>query len=221
MTVSDVCLKADNMGWRYTLFTVGSLVIVLVSFHFFLFRIPESPYFLLSRGRDAEVVEAVNYIPQKSKKSSTATLDHLREINDRHGLTTETSIVAPPLKKPFLGQYKQLSLKSLKPLFGKAKLALQTTLIIWIWAAIGVAYPLYTSFLPVYLTAKFQAVSYDYSLSSTCRQYCYIATYTVPGPIIAGLVIETRLDRRYTMAIGTVLLEYSYILARWQVITTR
>ncbi|KAF7555382.1 hypothetical protein G7Z17_g2215 [Cylindrodendrum hubeiense] len=205
MTVSDICLKADNMGWRYTLFTVGSLVIVLAAARFFIFRIPESPYFLLSRGRDAEVIEVIDFISKKAKKPCPLTLEQLKDINDRHGRDTGNSTIAPPLKEVFLSQFKQISLKSLKPLFGKPKLALQTCIIIWIWAAIGIAYPLYSFFLPTYLAAKFQAISYDYSLESTYRQYCYIAACTVPGPIIASFAIETRLGRRYTMAIGTLL----------------
>lgn len=90
-------------------------------------------------------------------------------------------------------------------LWGTKKLALHTSLIIWIWASIGIAYPLYSSFLPLYLAAKFKSISYDYSTSSTYRQYCYIAACTVPGPIAAGFAIQTKLGRRYCMAISTIL----------------
>jgi hypothetical protein len=50
MSVEEICLKADNMGWRYTLYTLGSVVIVLALARLLVFRIPESPYFLLARG---------------------------------------------------------------------------------------------------------------------------------------------------------------------------
>lgn len=192
------------MGWRYTLFTVGALVLVLAILRAVVFKLPESPYYLLSHGREAEALAVVEFIAKKSNKECTLTLDHFKEINDRYGHTTGMSTAAPPFKDLFLGQFKQLSLRNLKPLFGKPKLILQTSLIIWIWAAVGIAYPLYTSFLPLYLTAKFQDISYDYSVSSTYAQYCYIAACTVPGPILAGFAVETRLGRRYTMAIGTI-----------------
>jgi hypothetical protein len=204
MTASDICLRADNMGWRYTLFTVGGLVLLMALSRTFLFKIPESPYFLLSHSRDAEAFEAVQYIAKKSNKPCLLTMEHIKEINDRHGLDTEDSAVAKPFLTLFAAQFKQMSFQNLKPLFGKPRLALQTGILVWIWAAVGIAYPLYTWFLPVYLQAKFTAIQPDYSTRAVYSQYCYIAACTVPGPIIASYVIETRLGRRYTMAITTI-----------------
>lgn len=191
------------MGWRYTLFTLGALVIFLASIRFFFFRFPESPYYLMAGGREAEAVEVIQYIAKKSKRECNLTVEMFQEINDRYGYDTEMTAVRPAFKELFLRQFKALSPKKLKPLFGKPKLALQTGIIVWIWAAVGIAYPLYSSFLPVYLAAKFKSISYDYSTSATYRQYCYIAACTVPGPILAGFAVESRLGRRYTMAIGT------------------
>jgi hypothetical protein len=67
------------------------------------------------------------------------------------------------------------------------------------------------------VAAKFKAISYDYSTSSTYRSYCYIAACTVPGPILAGWAVDTRLGRRYNMALGTVLSGVFFSLVRWQV----
>jgi hypothetical protein len=192
------------MGWRYTLFTVGSIVIVLATVRAFVFRLPESPYFLLSRGRDQEALDVIQYIAKQSGKPCPITLDHLTSINDQFGKSTD-SAVNRSFKDIFLAQFKELSLTRLKPLFGKPKLALQTSIIMWIWAAVGVAYPLYSSFLPLYLAAKFQAINYDYSTAATYKSYCYIAACTVPGPILAGWAVESKLGRRYSMALGTVL----------------
>jgi hypothetical protein len=205
MTVVDICLKADNMGWRYTLYTLWTLVIALACIRLFLFKIPESPYFLLARGRDAEAVEVVSYLAMKSKKSHSLTLDQFRSINDVYGRPTNDSTFAPSMKEVLVGHFQGLSASRLKVLWGTPKLALHTTLIVWIWASIGVAYPLYTYFLPLYLTAKFKSISYDYSISNTYKQYCYIAACTVLGPIAAGFSIQTKLGRRYCMALGTIL----------------
>lgn len=192
------------MGWRYTLFTVGSLVIILASLRAFIFRLPESPYFLLARGRDAEALSVIHYIAAQSGKECDITIDRLNAINEQHGKSTKATETRTAKKEIFLAQFKDLSLTRLKPLFGKPKLALQTTLIIWIWAAFGIAYPLYSSFLPLYLAARFKSISYDYSTSNTYKSYCYIAACTVPGPLVAGWAVETRwLGRRYSMALGT------------------
>jgi hypothetical protein len=192
------------MGWRYTLFTVGAIVIVFAALRAFVFRLPESPYFLLSRGRDQEALEVIQYIAKQSGKPCDITIEQLTFINDQHGKSNNTGL-SRSTKEIFLAQFKELSLSRLKPLFGKPKLALQTSIVMWIWAAVGVAYPLYSSFLPLYLAAKFKAISYDYSTAATYRSYCYIAACTVPGPIIAGWAVETKLGRRYSMALGTVL----------------
>jgi MFS family permease len=204
MTLSDVCLKEDNAGWRYTLYTLGATVLVLAAVRFFVFDFPESPYFLLSRGRDAEAVKVVQEIARRSKRSCNLTVECFAEVNDRFGREPQQGDVKRSVKEIFLLQFQALHWRNLRPLFGTPKLALQTCIIMWIWAAIGVAYPLYSYFLPVYLEAQFSAIDPNYSLASTYQQYCYIAACTVPGPIIAGWLVETRLGRRYTMAIGTV-----------------
>lgn len=192
------------MGWRYTLFTVGAIVVGFAALRAFIFRLLESLYFLLSRGRDQEALEVIQYIAKRSGKPCDITLEQLTSINDQYGNSSSTS-VNRTAKEIFLAQFNKLSFTRLKPLFGKPKLALQTSLVMWIWAAVGIAYPLYSSFLPLYLSAKFKTISYDYSTAATYKSYCYIAACTVPGLILAGWAVETRLGRRYSMAIGTVL----------------
>jgi MFS family permease len=205
MTVSDVCLKEDNVGWRYTLYTLGAAVLVLAALRFFIFNFPESPYFLLSQGRDAEAIKVVQQIAKRSNRPCLLTIEDFNEVNDRHGRDNSETEVKRSFKQIFLLQFKALHWRNLRPLFGTPKLALQTGIIVWIWAAIGVAYPLYSYFLPVYLQAQFTAIDPSYTLASTYQQYCYIAACTVPGPILAGFLVETRLGRRYTMAIGTII----------------
>ncbi|KAL1902935.1 hypothetical protein Sste5346_000847 [Sporothrix stenoceras] len=205
LTVSDLCLKADNMGWRYTLFTLGALVLVLAAVRFFVFDFPESPYYLLAQGRDEEAVKVVEIIAKRSKRPFTLQLDDFNEINRRYGRDEHSASVKRSFKEIFFLQFQSLHWSNLKPLFGTGKLALQSAIIMWIWASIGVAYPLYSYFLPVYLQARFSAIDPTYTLASTYQQYCYIAACTVPGPVLAGLLVETRLGRRYTMAIGTVI----------------
>lgn len=40
------CLKENNMGWRYTFYTLGAVTFVLFVARFFFFRLPESPKYL-------------------------------------------------------------------------------------------------------------------------------------------------------------------------------
>ena len=49
----------DNVGWRYFNFTIGAFTLACFFLRFVVFKIPESPKFLLSKGRDEEAVEAM------------------------------------------------------------------------------------------------------------------------------------------------------------------
>ena len=40
------CAKADNMGWRYTFYTLGAMTFILFVFRFVIFQLPESPKYL-------------------------------------------------------------------------------------------------------------------------------------------------------------------------------
>ena len=44
------------MGWRYFLFTVGSLTLLMWGIRFFLFPLYESPKYLMGKGEDDEAV---------------------------------------------------------------------------------------------------------------------------------------------------------------------
>jgi MFS family permease len=198
---SVVCLGAHNMGWLYTLCTLGTIVLFLSIARLFIFRIPESPYYLLAHARDADAIAVVQYIAQKSNKPCTVTLEMLEQINSDYGHSSRKQPLCTKTEM-FLRPFKQLSINSLRPLFGTPKLILQTSLFTWLWAAVGIAYPLYTVFLPLYLSAKNATLDSGDSISATYREYCYIAACTIPSPVLAGFVIETRLGRRYALGIS-------------------
>jgi hypothetical protein len=48
--------------------TIGALALTFALAQLFIFKMPESPRFLLSKGRDAEAVEAVNYVARRNRK---------------------------------------------------------------------------------------------------------------------------------------------------------
>ena len=49
-TDAEVCRKADNMGWRYTMITLGAMALAFAVIRILIFKMPESPRFLLSKG---------------------------------------------------------------------------------------------------------------------------------------------------------------------------
>ena len=79
-TKDEVCTNANNSGWRYTFYTLGSFVFVLSLLRLLVIRLKESPKWLLSQNRDAEVVQIIREIAQAAGKVSPLTLDQLESI---------------------------------------------------------------------------------------------------------------------------------------------
>ncbi|KAL1637203.1 hypothetical protein SLS56_000862 [Neofusicoccum ribis] len=198
------CSRSENMGWRYTMITLGALAIAFGIIRIFVFKMPESPRYLLSKGRDAEAVDAVNYIARFNGKPETLTLAMLEDIDATLGLASTDSDAKKGLShreiiKENLKDYKGINYKNL---FATRKFALHTSLTWLIWLTIGIAYPLYFGFLPSYLETKFTTTT---SLYKTYRNYCIVSSVGVIGPVAAGFLVETRFGRRWMMGISAVL----------------
>lgn len=76
----EQCTDENNPGWRYTFYTLGTLVFVLSLIRMLVIRLKESPKWLLSQNRDAEVVKVVQEIAQSAGKESPLTLEQLQAI---------------------------------------------------------------------------------------------------------------------------------------------
>lgn len=216
------CNVADNMGWRYTFYTLGALTFVIFIFRFFIFRLPESPKFYLAKGRDAEAVAVMKDIARRNGTilgDDILSVDILRRAAGQSA--DEVEVVAPvnheaqgmaaitSFPSRLIGGFKGVSfipnLNHVTPLFSGFKMAYTTSIIFVLWGLIGLAYPLYNAFLPIYLEQA-QGVPGDSSVSVTYRNYAIISVCGVPGSIIAAWMVEfPRTGRRGAMAIGTLL----------------
>ncbi|KAL2670350.1 hypothetical protein Neosp_014817 [[Neocosmospora] mangrovei] len=166
---------------------------------------PESPRNLLARHMDAEVVESVNFVAKANGKPEPLTLAMLQQIDIDLGLVSADDATSRP-KKDLRGtlqdSFNDFRSANLKALFSTKKLT-QHTLVLWvIWLTIGIAFPLYFNFLPTYLSQLFVG---DNSLNSIYRDYCIQSAVGLVGPLAAAWVIQSRLGRRYAMALGSVI----------------
>lgn len=200
--------------------TLGAIAIAFGLIRILVFKIPESPRYLLSKGRDYDAVEAVNYIARYNGKPETLTLDMLEAIDrqfspntasanadksasDDNGVVTRTRTkmsYSQILKESF----RDYNSSSYKNLFAGRKIAQHTAVTFLIWLTIGIAYPLYFAFITSYLSTKktYRAnTGFDY----TYMIYCIVSAVGVLGPIAAGFCVETRFGRRWMMAISAVL----------------
>ncbi|KAG7442074.1 uncharacterized protein BT62DRAFT_454811 [Guyanagaster necrorhizus] len=127
---ASVCERADNMGWRYLLFTL--LFWFLRLFYFDLF---ESPRFLISIGKDAEAVSIIHKIAKYNGTTTNLSVEQLTEAAEK---VANLAVLVVP----------RYGLQHVKGLFSTTKMAISTTLLVALWAIIGLAYFLYNSFLP-------------------------------------------------------------------------
>ena len=195
-----VCTRADNMGWRYLHFTCGALVIVLAVLRVSVLRMVQTPKWLISQNRDEEVFKNLQEIATKYNRPLSLTLERLRAQGRVHH--TEKSVWSSVrLKLHFSG------------LFETRKLAWSTTVIIANWFVIGMVSPLYSVFLPFYLASRGADVG-DNSNYTVWRDYAINQLAGLGGPIIAGILVETKyLGRRGTLAIGalvTMVFQFGY-----------
>lgn len=200
--------------------TLGALALAFTFIRIFLFKLPETPRYLLSQGRDQDAVDAVNHVARQNGKPEPLTIGMLREIDARLGMIVNeeeprTKLSAKEIisenMEAFRGEH-------YRALFATRKLTRQT-LIIWaIWLTVGelsweaplvlggtdlsgIAYPLYFNFLPSYLATKFTS---DSSLYLTYRNYCIESAVGIVGPLSAAVSVNTRLGRRWMMGISAV-----------------
>ncbi|KAH7207791.1 major facilitator superfamily domain-containing protein [Fusarium redolens] len=211
------CRRQDNMGWRYVMITLGGIALVLALIRLFVFKIPESPKYLLSKGRDAEAVESVNYIARYNGKPETLTLEMMQDIDRQIYSSAVVSSTGEPvhaipdqtekklsMKDILKENFKDFNMSSYRSLFAGRKMAQHSAVTFLIWLTIGIAYPLYFAFITSYLESKKEYTASS-SFNHTYMVYCIVSAVGVLGPISAGFLVETRFGRRWMMAISAVL----------------
>lgn len=183
----------NNIGWRYIYWTLGALTVVLYLLRLF-FKIYETPKYLLGRGRDAKVVDVIQKIAARDGKETWLSMDHFEAIDARlatgnpddtpvAGATPKASIIQRSLEKFTPGKFKAL--------FSTPRMALSTTLVLFLWMAIGMAFPLYNVFLPMYLQNRGVQTGSS-SLNTTYRNLTIQALCGLPASFLGGFTVNLK-----------------------------
>lgn len=195
----ETCTRKKNMGWRYFVITVGGLTLLMFLARFLLFKIYESPKYLMSKGRDEDAVRVVHKVAKKNGKASTLTLEDLKAC-EPDGYVAQTG-AGTVLKR----RLEKINFGNIRALFVTKKLGLSTSLVMVIWGLIGLGYPLYNAFIP-YIQATRGADFGDGSTYLTYRNSLIVAVLGVPGALLGGWLVELpRMGRKGTLSLSTVL----------------
>ena len=199
-----------NQGWRYLMVTIGIVTFTLFVIRFVIFRMFESPKFLLNQGRQDEAVAVIHGIAYRNNTRTWLTSKILDEVagedTDMPSTPGDSSKSSRQLSAK-LGKFSSSS--KIRELFKTRQLGLSTILIWWAWATIGMGYPLFNAFLPQYF-ARYTNASIESETSiisaETYRNYAITSICGVPGSILAAWLVEQNsrfLGRKGTLASST------------------
>jgi hypothetical protein len=167
-------------------------------------RLKETPKYLLSEGQDGEVVKTLHSIANKYGRPCSLGIEQLRAcgVTDVCQQSLQHSSVSTRTKRMLSGEVGV----HLKALYVTKKIGLSTTLIWLSWLLIGLAYPLYNVFLPVYLSTRGAALG-GLSVNDQWRNYAVANVCSIFSPILAGYMCKSKWfwGRRGTMIVGALL----------------
>ncbi|WPH01544.1 Hypothetical protein R9X50_00439100 [Acrodontium crateriforme] len=197
------CNWKTNPGWRYVWFSSGALVFVMSIMRITVIRLKETPKYLLGEGQDAQVVETLQFIATKYNRPCSLTVEGLSALGVTGAATGGRRASVAHAKTRFSFGEVWVHLKGL---YATRRLGISTTLIWWSWLLIGLAYPLYNVFLPVYISTRSSALG-GLSQSQQWRNYALSNLSSIPSPILAGFMCRSGYfwGRRGTMIIGALL----------------
>ncbi|KAL5528278.1 hypothetical protein ACEPAF_7414 [Sanghuangporus sanghuang] len=174
---------AADKGWRFSLYTMGCLTFAMFFCRYIIFELQESSKYLVSSGRDEEAIQVLQYIARRNGKKISLTVEKLRAVPESTTVQTRNTSVIATLKRSF----SHFSLAHVRPLFSTKRLGVNSALTILIWGIIGLAYPLFNGFLPLYLADR---LSSSGSLNQTYRDYTITSVCGIPGSAIACILVD-------------------------------
>lgn len=202
-TPAGECHYQDNLGWRYAFWTFGGLTLTMFLMRL-LFRVPETPKYLLGKGLDAQAVAVVADIAKRNGTETWLTISHFEAIDAQlaaqRAEDEEESTVAvnSNTKSVIKRSVAKFAPEKIATLFSTPRLAYSMCLLLFLWCSIGMAYPLYNSFIPIYLANK--GVAYGAtSVNETYRNYAIQAICGIPASILGGFTVDMkRIGRKGT-----------------------
>ncbi|KAF2156054.1 MFS general substrate transporter [Myriangium duriaei CBS 260.36] len=208
------CSKADNMGWRYLMFTLGAITLGIFFLRFGLFRFKESPKFLVYRGRDDKAVEVLQYIAKFNKRECTVTLQSFEALQgEQNSITSGTELLGSGKKQKQASTLEKFKLELYRyALLFKGWQMTRLTILVWLTYICDYwAFTLAGTYLPKILAIKNSAI--HLSLRFTYRTYIYIYLPGTVGVLLGAMMYRvSSLGRKWTMVISAGLMSASMFI---------
>ncbi|KAJ7665794.1 synaptic vesicle transporter SV2 [Mycena rosella] len=203
------CDNTNNNGWRYSYYTMGAMMLFLAGLRVFIFPMDESPKFLVSIGRDQDAVDVIHRIAKKNKTTTTLTVQDLHDAAlpylDPHDVGIAVPVTRFSTWELIRNSLDDVSGENIKGLFCTPRLAYSSSLIIFIYGALGLAYPLFNAFLGGYLSSR-ETDTGATGIDATYSAYTYQAACGVGGSMLAAVMVQwNRTGRKYSMAFFTIM----------------
>lgn len=118
--------------------TLGALSLAFTFIRIFVFKLPETPRYLLSQGKDQAAVDAVNYVARQNGKEEPLTIGMLRDIDYRLGTASpEREATGLSTTEIIRENFKDFRGSHYRALFATRQLSRHTILVWVIWLTIG------------------------------------------------------------------------------------
>ena len=157
--------------------SIGGLSFFMFVLRYFVFRLYESPKFLMGRGKNALAVETIQHVAAYNGKPCPIQVEHLDKLDETyHRTKSDTTAFAAAKRK-----LEKFNFTHVRSLYRTKKLAFSTSLTILLWGFIGLAFPLYNAYLPYILVTRGAQMGTT-NLAVTYRNTVIIALMGSPHP---------------------------------------
>jgi hypothetical protein len=120
------------MGWRYFLFSMGGLMLLLWAIRFFVFTLYETPKYLMGCGKDQEATAVVHKLAEYNGKTSDLTVERLAlagRLSDKEATGAMDTSALGAIKRHMA----KFSANHVRALFATRNLAYSTSILIVLW----------------------------------------------------------------------------------------
>ncbi|GAA99250.1 uncharacterized protein L969DRAFT_102623 [Mixia osmundae IAM 14324] len=229
---SDVADLCTNNGWKLLLLALGGVTFVMFLCRVLFFRLHESAKFLVVSGRTEEAVLVLREILRVNGKVIDLSVEDMQDDVDMHDSAPIPQTVydhvpesanpdeqingherkhTPSIDRSFWSRYVENIFSSYEQLRGRINILFspkwaRTTTLVWlIWFFVSAGYTIFNVYLPKFLEDKVGREELGGGLTESLQEYVIYTVAGCPGSIIGAYLIETRLGRRGSMALSTLM----------------